>query len=250
MQQQQQAVADATTTTQAVHAQSQINTSIELFTLFMAACVFVFLEPQIYGHVDFYRRCFSKKVRGCFAVFGPPSVVAFRWIDKLMRALLVGCIIFFAWNFSGALAPSTAYDLYIAGIVFLAGIVFVRYFWADLFWNWHNYKFAMGLTGFLQLVHFVFHLVALGLLGKAASDADDTVIRYPWTAFALLLIPALWSFFVLIWNWYIFYCFFWGCCAPTDCEMPALKPHYHCAKPAKQQPCPTPTKMVKKKQHC
>jgi hypothetical protein len=231
-----------------VHAQDQISTDVGLFTLFMAASAFVFLDPQIYGHVDFYRRCFSSKVRGCFSVFGPPSIIAFRWIDKLMRVLLTAAIIFFAWNFSGAVSPSTAYDVYISAIVFLSAIVALRYFWADLFWNWHNYKLAMGLTVFLQLVHFAFHIVALGLLGKAAADADSSVIHYPWTAFALLFFPTLWSFFTLIWNVYIFYCFYCGCTAQaTDCDMPALKPHYHC-KPAKQQPC-VPQQKCKPKQH-
>ena len=171
-------------------------------------CIFIalsFLRPQIFGKRRFYSECFKMR-SGFLKYFGPPRDWIFETVWFLTDVTLITAIVNYIFFNRDPTVPSTAANYYISIFVMYMLIIFFRYVWVTLFWNYHHQKWTLFLSAFACGMTLACTIVLFALLAKELATLSYGVLIFN------LLVNAL----VLVWNIYISYCFWTKKFEPTD----------------------------------
>ena len=197
----------------------QVNfiTDISFYILLIATVVFVWIKPNTLIRTDFYRKCFATFRKGidvesgCCHV-GPPRLWVFTVIWYLMNTMITIGGVLYAWGYRHPVT-STDTNYYLSIIYLFFVFCCFKYIWHELFWNYHHYKHAFGISV----------IICILLTGIALTLTILYALQHAIVSAVMFAIVTVWLLCVLCWNAFIFYCY----CKKPELWCECHRQHYH-----------------------
>ncbi len=187
-----------------VHAEA----NLPFITLLVAWLALWLLRPQIYCAREFYKHCFDT---GCW--YAPWR----RWLFDLIWtfvdiAFVIGVVHYFHVYEPDSQASDSSVHRYIAVFAVAMIFFFLRWFWFNSFWNYHNLKNQRGPNGKPVFDYSAGIALAVALvLSILMVIAIITLIvlfglEHDWLAMVMMIINLIWAIFVVVWSGIVYAC--------------------------------------------
>lgn len=184
-----------------------VQANLPFITLLVSWLALWLLRPQIYCAREFYRHCFKRE---CW--YAPWRRWLFDLIWTIMDIAFVVALVHYFYVYEHNSMEGESANRYIAVFAVALVFFFLRWFWFNTFWNYHNLKNTRVESGMpvfdysAGIALAVAVVLAVLMFAAVATLLVLFGIEHDWLALVMMILNLIWSAFVIAWSAIVYSC--------------------------------------------